>query len=74
MSSYQSPIAAEVADFLDSTGIPQRRLAETSGVNPVYIRRLKNGTQKDVRSAYADSLRDAMRRLRDDSEDAEGED
>ncbi|MCR5259612.1 MAG: hypothetical protein K6E40_15855 [Desulfovibrio sp.] len=74
MSSYQSPIAAEVADFLSSTGIPQRRLAEASGVNPVYISRLKNGTQKDVRSAYADSLRDAMRRLRDDSEDAEGED
>ena len=74
MNSYQSPIAAEVADFFDSTGIPQRRLAEASGVNPVYISRLKNGTQKDVRSAYADSLRDAMRRLRDDSEDTEGED
>lgn len=56
-------ISTEILDFMERTGTTAAVLARESGVNPVYISRLKTGKRKDIRSKYADMLRSAMQRL-----------
>lgn len=53
----------EIKDFLSKTGMPASRLARAAGISPVTITRLMSGERKDMVSASADALRDAMRRL-----------
>lgn len=59
----ETPIATELKRFLAETNFSQSDLSRASGVNVVYISRLKTGAQKDIFSAYADALRAAMTRL-----------
>ena len=56
-------IRVELVEFLEKTGMTQAKLADLSGVNAVFISRLISGKQKDIASAKADALRDAMQRL-----------
>lgn len=59
----ETRIAIELRAFLARTSFSQSELARASGVNPTYISRLKTGVQRDIFSAYADALRDAMHHL-----------
>lgn len=53
----------EIKEFLAKTGMPASTLARAAGIVPVTITRLMSGERKDMVSASADALRDAMRRL-----------
>jgi DNA transposition AAA+ family ATPase len=67
-------LSSEIREFLDSTGTTQTALAREAGVPIPTVSYLYRGVRKNVLGNTQDALRDAMRRLRDDSEDAEGED
>lgn len=56
-------IKEQILIFLAESGLSQRQLAIQSGVNVTYINRLIRGKQRDVYSASADALRQAMRAL-----------
>lgn len=68
-----SPIAQELVAFLSLTGISAQRLSEESGVHAADISRLKNGRFKDIRSAKADALREAMNKISADLSDRKAE-
>ena len=65
-------ISSEIREFLDSTGTTQTALAREAGVPIPTVSYLYRGVRKNVLGNTQDALRDAMRRLRDDSDDAEG--
>ena len=70
-------LSSEIREFLDSTGTTQTALAREAGVPIPTVSYLYRGVRKNVLGNTQDALRDAMRRLRDDSdgsEDFEGED
>ena len=70
-------LSSEIREFLDSTGTTQTALAREAGVPIPTVSYLYRGVRKNVLGNTQDALRDAMRRLRDDSdgsEDSEGED
>ena len=67
-------LSSEIREFLDSTGTTQTALAREAGVPIPTVSYLYRGVRKNVLGNTQDALRDAMRRLRDDSEDTEGED
>jgi predicted transcriptional regulator len=56
-------IKEQIEIFFAESAVSQSQLAQASGVNVVYIHRLKAGKQQDVYSASADALRKAMREL-----------
>ena len=60
----RTPIATEVVEFLESHPVTGAQLAETAGVNPVLISRLRTGKRADVLSANADAIRAAISELR----------
>lgn len=53
-------ISQQIQDFLSLSGKRAAELSRVSGIHPVYISKLKNGTHKDTCSRYADKLRAAM--------------
>ncbi len=63
MNTSQAPIATEVRDFLRSSGLRAADLARESGVSNAIISHIVTGRRKDMRSEYADALREAMRRI-----------
>ena len=56
-------IRDQINIFLEVAKLPATRLSKESGVNSVYISRLRSGKQKDTFSQKADALRQAMYRL-----------
>ena len=60
----RTPIATEVVEFLESHPVTGAQLAETAGVNPVLISRLRTGKRADVLSANAEAIRAAINGLR----------
>jgi transcriptional regulator with XRE-family HTH domain len=58
-----SNLSKELHDFFARTGIKQAELAKKSGVAASMICFLLKGRRKDMRSASADALREAMRQL-----------
>lgn len=64
---YDTPmkpqIYFEVREFLELHKMPAARLARQAGILPVTLTRVLSGERKDMVSASADALRDAMRSL-----------
>ena len=53
----------EVSEFLQRHGLPVVRLTMEAGLSPSTLSRVLQGKRKDMVSASADALRDAMQRL-----------
>lgn len=53
-------ITTEIRAFLVASGMPQKRLAEASGLSEATISRLMTGQQKDTSSRRAALLRRAL--------------
>ena len=60
----KSPIVIEIEEFLSAYPISARGLAREAGVTPSTVLHVISGGRKDMHSANADKLRNAMRRLR----------
>ena len=60
-------IRDQIKSFLDFSGISANALARASGVNVIYICRVKNGIRQDMASSRADALREAMLALDHDA-------
>lgn len=59
----EARIVSELRSFLMEHKISARRLALEAGVTPVTVTRVLSRERKDMVSAKADALRDAMSRL-----------
>ena len=59
----RTPIAKEVIDFLETSGVTAVELSRESGVACPVLSQLRTGKRRDVVSRHADALREAMRRL-----------
>ena len=60
-------IRDQIRDFLKESGCSANALARASGVNVIYICRVKNGVRGDMASSRADALREAMLTLDHDA-------
>lgn len=60
----KAPIVTEIVEFLEAYDVSGLQLADTAGVSPVIISRLRKGHRHDVLSANADALRAAMSSLK----------
>lgn len=49
--------------FMEKANCSAAQLARESGVNAVYISRVRRGVRKDIASSSADALREAMYRI-----------
>ena len=57
-------IVAEISRFLEENpSVSERELALAAGVHPVVLNRVRNRRRRDMVSAKADKLRDAMRTI-----------
>lgn len=56
-------IAEQIEQFLALSGVTGYRLSKEAGLHRAYVWKLCNGVQKDVFSAKATALREAMYRL-----------
>lgn len=59
----KAQIVTELDFFLNKYNMPARKLAIAAGLLPNTLTRLLSGKRHDMRSANADRLRAAMRRL-----------
>ena len=67
----RASIVTEVKVFFDRNDCSAAELSRASGVSPVIISCLRTGARKDVRSATADALRNAMGRIANKSAESE---
>lgn len=56
-------IREQINEFLAMAQVPASKLAKESGVQDVFISRLRSGAQKDTLSRRVDAIRDAMQRI-----------
>lgn len=63
-------IISEARHFLETTGMSARKLALEAGIEPNTLTRVLAGARLDMTSLKADKVRDAMRRLAQESPNA----